>query len=113
MDNAAIIKYTLLLVTAPIWVPFVKALWQELNDALREEGGVFGKELSRDQLDEIRREIEDEEERLVNEPLAHLRAREQAPGAGGGARRGGSSGLRGATTTGGGFKSSGRPRGFR
>ncbi|MAF66795.1 MAG: hypothetical protein QF410_15670 [Planctomycetota bacterium] len=35
-------RYLLLALTAPLWVPFAKAVWEELNRALRDDGGVFG-----------------------------------------------------------------------
>ena len=36
------IKLLLVLVTAPIWWPIARSLWQELQEALAPEGGVFG-----------------------------------------------------------------------
>ena len=76
--NLAIVKYLILLLTMPWWLPFMKALWQELNDALREQGGLFGDEPSATKLAEIRREIAMEEERVINEPIAHARAQRES-----------------------------------
>ena len=41
--NTEIVKYTLLVMAFPVWMPFFKALYTELNDALAEEGGLFGR----------------------------------------------------------------------
>lgn len=51
--NSEFFKYILVLISAPFWVPFVKAVWEELNDALRNEGGLFGAEPTADQLVEL------------------------------------------------------------
>ncbi|MEZ6013908.1 MAG: hypothetical protein R3F49_02230 [Planctomycetota bacterium] len=40
------LKIAFLLVTAPIWFPFAKAVWGELQDLFEEEGGLFGDEPS-------------------------------------------------------------------
>jgi len=66
--NLALIKYGLLIATAPIWYPFLKAIWQELNNSLRSDGGVFGKlptHRDRAELDQVEFE---EEDPLVSEP---------------------------------------------
>ena len=77
MSNIALIKYTLLLVTAPLWFPFVKALWEELNAALRLDGGLMGDAPSRTRRKQLETEIAQEEPRLVHETLAHERARRE------------------------------------
>jgi len=41
--SGELLRYLIVLLTAPIWLPFVKALWQELERALRDEGGMFGR----------------------------------------------------------------------
>lgn len=41
-------KLLVVLILAPAWLPIVKALWQEVNDSLVEEGGIFGKVPERD-----------------------------------------------------------------
>lgn len=48
--NTELLKYALLLVSVPFWWPFVKALREELNDALRSEGGLFGEEPTAEEL---------------------------------------------------------------
>lgn len=40
--NSEPVKYGILALTFPFWMPFAKALWSELNSSLRDEGGVFG-----------------------------------------------------------------------
>ncbi|MFT5050120.1 MAG: hypothetical protein ACI8QZ_001514 [Chlamydiales bacterium] len=71
---ATFLKYLILLLSAPVWLPFLRALWDELENALRDQGGLFGQEPSAEQLIEIRREQALEEDRVLNEPLAHRRA---------------------------------------
>ena len=48
-------------------------LLEELEHALKDQGGLFGDEPSADRVEEIRREMALEEERVVNEPIAHRR----------------------------------------
>lgn len=69
-----LLKYSLVLVTIPFWVPFAKALWEEFVRAMRPDGGLTGRVLSGRE----RREIEEhiaatEESSQVHEPIAHLR----------------------------------------
>ena len=73
--NLTLIKYLLVMATAPIWFPFVKALWEEFRDAMRVDGGVFGDAPSRRHRDLIEEQIAREEPRVVNETLAHARER--------------------------------------
>jgi hypothetical protein len=77
-----VLKYVLIIALAPIWLPFVKALWEELNDALRPDGGLFGPEPTQRRREEILDEIAQEEMRVVHEPLAHIQSfrTEQASG---------------------------------
>ena len=64
-----LIRYALVLVTIPLWLPFVKAMWKELNRALRYEGGLLGKLPTPQEVREIEREAMREENPLVHEPL--------------------------------------------
>jgi hypothetical protein len=41
--NTEVFKYVLVGITFPFWMPFFRALYAELNDALAEEGGLFGR----------------------------------------------------------------------
>lgn len=51
--NSEPVKYAILALTAPLWIPFFKALWHTLNDGLREEGGLFGHPPTEEQLREL------------------------------------------------------------
>ena len=66
--NTELIKYGLLIASAPLWLPFVKALWQELNDSLRDEGGLLGASPSAAKLRDIDREKGVFESPLVSQP---------------------------------------------
>jgi hypothetical protein len=68
--NTELIKYGLLIASAPFWLPFIKALWQELNDSLRDEGGLLGVTPSAEKLRDIDREKGAFESPLVSEPRA-------------------------------------------
>jgi hypothetical protein len=41
--NSDAFKYFLLLLAAPIWWPFLKALYREYDNALADEGGIWGR----------------------------------------------------------------------
>jgi hypothetical protein len=41
--NGELTRYLLLAVTAPLWWPFLRELYREMNAALREEGGLLGR----------------------------------------------------------------------
>ena len=62
-------RYLLLALTAPLWIPFVKAIWEELNRALRDEGGVFGRIPGTLEADQIKAEERARESPLLAEPL--------------------------------------------
>ncbi|MAG62829.1 hypothetical protein CMO84_04835 [Candidatus Woesearchaeota archaeon] len=67
------LKIGLILAAFPLWGPFAKALYEELQVALRPEGGLFGDNPSPRERRAIEAEIELEEMPQVHEPLAHLR----------------------------------------
>jgi len=67
------LKIGLILASFPLWGPFAKALYEELQVALRPEGGLFGNNPSPLERKAIEAEIEAEEITQVHEPLAHLR----------------------------------------
>ena len=73
MNTITLVKYLILIASAPFWMPFMRALYEELEAALRDQGGLFGDEPSAEKKAEIRREMAMEEDRVVNEPLAHRR----------------------------------------
>ncbi|MCC6408166.1 MAG: hypothetical protein IT453_13470 [Planctomycetes bacterium] len=52
--NSEPVKYTLVVLSAPFWWPFVKAMWEELNESLAEEGGLFGEEPDATELARMR-----------------------------------------------------------
>lgn len=64
-----LLKYTLLICLAPIWVPFVKELWQEFLLAMRTEGGLFKAPPSPMERKKLEEELEGEEMRVVSEEL--------------------------------------------
>ena len=55
--NQEWVKYTILILASPLWWPFVKALWRAVNDALRDEGGIFGHERTEAELAALDREL--------------------------------------------------------
>ncbi|MCA8980697.1 MAG: hypothetical protein H6831_07470 [Planctomycetes bacterium] len=67
--NKSLIKYGLLILTSPIWYPFLKAVWQELNTALRADGGLLGKLPSPRERAELERNPPLDEDPLVNVPI--------------------------------------------
>ena len=69
MENVAIVKYLLLLLTAPIWWPVLKQIWLEVNRMLADDGGVFGRAPTEPELRRVRRELDDLGDPLVNEPI--------------------------------------------
>jgi hypothetical protein len=54
--NSEPVKYAVIALSAPVWLPFAKALWREFNDALRDEGGILGAAPSAAELAAIERE---------------------------------------------------------
>ena len=54
--NSDIFKIFLILCTAPLWLPFVKAILKELNDALVDEGGLFGRPPTEIELRAVRKD---------------------------------------------------------
>ena len=73
MEFIDVLKYVLLFGTAPLWLPFVKAVWAEFIDSLRMDGGLWGATPTPVQREEIRRQIEREMPRQVHEPKASYR----------------------------------------
>ncbi len=63
-----VLKGLLMLVTAPAWYPFLKAVWEELNESMAEEGGLFGRMPTSRELEEIERDKRGRPEPLVHEP---------------------------------------------
>ena len=65
--NSEPVKYALLVLSVPFWWPFVKALWEELNESLAEEGGLFGEEPDAAELARMRIE-QAHETPMVSDP---------------------------------------------
>jgi hypothetical protein len=86
------LRYGILLAGAPFWWPVVRALYQELQDALWKEGGLFGRRLSAREMAERARMPRAGSNPLVSEPWAHRRA----PRAGAAARPAAGAGAEGA-----------------
>lgn len=74
----AILKWTLLLGSMPIWGPFAKALWEEFKLAMRGDGGLSGPAPGPLERRRIDAELAREEPRQVHELLAHQRNAQQA-----------------------------------
>lgn len=65
--NAILLKLVFVAVTSPAWYPFLKTVWREFNQAMAEEGGVFGRIPVPREAERIARE-----RRLEENPLIHL-----------------------------------------
>jgi hypothetical protein len=65
--NSEPIKYAVVLLASPIWLPFIKGLIKEFNDALRDEGGLFGQAPSKQQLRDMDKELGRFESPMVSE----------------------------------------------
>lgn len=65
--NAILLKLVLVAITAPAWFPFLKAVWEELNKAMADEGGLFGRIPNARELEEVEREKATWEDPLVHE----------------------------------------------
>ena len=66
-ENTALRGF-LVLATAPAWVPFMRALWEELNEAMADEGGLFGRIPTNLELEEITREKRRRPAPLIHAP---------------------------------------------
>jgi hypothetical protein len=110
--NKSLIKYGLLILTSPIWYPFLKAVWQELNLALRADGGLLGKLPSPREREQLERGFDPEDDPLVNVPIRRAgetvkRSRASRTGTSGPAAE------TGRTSSGFGRADRPRPKGFR
>lgn len=86
--NSEPVKYAVIALSAPVWLPFARALWKELNDSLRDEGGILGLAPSQKELELINRREGRHESPLISEtwdehetgtgPAATRRARSAA-----------------------------------
>jgi len=62
-------RLLVLLLTTPIWWPVMKALWEEVNWMLRDEGGVFGQIPTERERVELTKTPTGAEDPLVEEPV--------------------------------------------
>ncbi|MFT7670745.1 MAG: hypothetical protein ACI8X5_003456 [Planctomycetota bacterium] len=67
--QSKLMKATLLLVTSPAWVPFLRALWKEANESMADEGGLLGRDPTAKELEEIREKMRKRPDPMVHEPL--------------------------------------------
>jgi hypothetical protein len=73
------LKGLLVLLTSPLWYPLLRAVWEEFNEAMAEEGGVFGRTPTARELEDIRRSRASRPDPLVHEPWSEReRARDEA-----------------------------------
>lgn len=73
MEATAIVKYLLLFLSAPLWLPFAKALWGEFLKDMRPDGGLVGPIPTPVQRKEIERRISREFPSQVHEPKPSYR----------------------------------------
>ena len=62
-------RLLVLLLTTPLWWPVARALWEEVNWMLRDEGGVFGPIPSERKRKELLESPTGAEDPLVEEPI--------------------------------------------
>jgi hypothetical protein len=67
--NKEILRWVLMIGAAPIWMPFLLTLWNDFNEALKEDGGLMGEPPSASELEIIKKEKLLKPEVLVNEPI--------------------------------------------
>ena len=65
--NAILFKLLLVVVTAPAWLPFLRAVWQELNQSMADEGGLFGRIPNARELEEVERKKATWDDPLIHE----------------------------------------------
>ncbi len=66
--NKDILRWVILIGAAPLWWPFLRTLWKDFNDALRSEGGLFGRRPSARELERFESERAERTETLTSEP---------------------------------------------
>lgn len=119
--NKDLLRWLILIGAIPIWWPFLRTLWKDFNEALKDEGGLFGSTPTQRELDEIREGRAGAPENLVSEPWVRAGERRNPRMKSAGTTRGGPSGSGGPPLAGRsspGFRTNPteagqRPRGFR
>jgi len=66
--NTEYFKYVILVLLAPFWIPFFRSLWRTLNDSLREEGGLFGRPPTDEQLKALEAQFGNPGDHLTSSP---------------------------------------------
>ena len=79
--NQELVRYVIVLLLAPVWVPFAKALFTQLLRAVKPDGGLYGRTPNPRKRAVIERELAREEDPLVHEPIAHSRGARGTRGA--------------------------------
>ena len=79
------IKGVFVLLASPLWFPLVKAVWEEFNEAMAEEGGLFGRPPSPRELEKIEQERALKPEPLIHEPWSTREEQRREARSGGGA----------------------------
>lgn len=72
--NSEPVKYVVIALSAPIWMPFARALWKELNDSLRPEGGILGLAPSEKELEALNKSEGLHDTPLISETWAEHEA---------------------------------------
>ena len=73
--NEQILRWLLIFGAAPIWFPFLKALWDDFNSTLAEEGGLFGETPSLAERERILKAKAKQPDVLVSEPWTRRQER--------------------------------------
>jgi hypothetical protein len=68
--DTELLRWILLIGAAPLWWPFLRTLWRDFDDALAEEGGVFGRAPGPRELERIRARAAERPDPLISEPWA-------------------------------------------
>jgi hypothetical protein len=66
--NSEPVKYAIVALAAPLWIPFARALWHTLNDSLREEGGLLGRPPTEEELAELEKRFGPASASLISVP---------------------------------------------
>jgi hypothetical protein len=69
--NSEPVKYAIVAMAAPLWIPFARALWHTLNDGLRDEGGLLGQPPTEEQLRELEQRYGPAGASLISVPKDH------------------------------------------
>jgi hypothetical protein len=66
-----LLKVGVVLLLAPVWLPFMRALWNDLQDLFEEDGGLFGDDPGPRRREEIRAAKARRPPLMVHEWVAH------------------------------------------